>query len=375
MLRADEEALYELLLCCCKDSTGLHPKMQEWFTAVVWNLALDSTTCDKLVVGFGKENKKGSIVEGLLQALMHHSVTGKRSGLYMKIKRNAISALGNIVADARNHAILFHDMNTAGSLALIPRLMNLVQDDTDSVVRRRAMRTIRCLASSKESETRAVVEMENFSCFLVNVIGRNVSCDDENDHDMQIQACQTVIALRGSFVPEHWTQLETMLIKRIETTTFAKLIAAASQCLAECKRNCQSSLSLSSISELFWKRLEIAVSVSSETHEPISNLLLEFAKSEQATTHQSRGSTSPLATPTVVNSLTLLLSESEPNQERSRNAALEVVLILVENELNKKPLAENEGLLSGLVNLCLMQPGPKNKDAAKRVILDLVPEI
>ena len=76
-----------------------------------------------------------------------------------------------------------------------------------------------------------------------------------------------------------------------------------------------------------------------------------------------------------MNILTALISDSGPNSDETRNIALEVILILVQDDLNRKPLAENEGLLSGLVNLCLLQPDPKTKYLAKQVILDLVPEL
>ena len=77
----------------------------------------------------------------------------------------------------------------------------------------------------------------------------------------------------------------------------------------------------------------------------------------------------------VVNAITTMLSESDTSQEYARNQSLEIVSILMENESNKRPLAENDKLLSGLVALCLLQPGLKTKDSAKNIILQLVPEI
>jgi hypothetical protein len=76
-----------------------------------------------------------------------------------------------------------------------------------------------------------------------------------------------------------------------------------------------------------------------------------------------------------VKTIALILSAPASERENSRNEALDVVLLLAENDANKRPLAESEDLLSGLVNLCLLGPGPKKKQDAKRLILELVPEL
>ena len=73
--------------------------------------------------------------------------------------------------------------------------------------------------------------------------------------------------------------------------------------------------------------------------------------------------------------LATLLSATGSELESSRNNALDVLLLLVKDEVNKRPLAESEDLLSGLVNLCLLQPEASTKKLAKQLILDLVPEL
>jgi hypothetical protein len=364
---------------CCSRTNELHPRIQEWFTAVVWNMVLDPSSCEVLFLGVGGD-ERGSVVEGLIKTLMFHSTNSKKSGLSTKIKRNAISALGNIAADPYNHTFLFRNPRITNSLTLLPRFINLVNDDPDSVVRRRAMRTMRCLASSQDAKTKAAVQNENLPPFLVEVIARNVSHDDENDHDMQIQACQTAIVLIDDWTPEDRTNMEKALARRIETTTITKLISACSQCLVDCLKT-RPSAHVPDVyfTEMFWTRLENAVSVSSECHVPVSRLLLEMIKRENlnkaAEGSASEQIPSTLTIPPVINTLTVMLSEPDSSREESRNNALDTVILLVENENNKRPLAENEGLLSGLVNMCLMQPGPSNKTAAKRVILELVPAI
>ena len=379
LLRLEEGVLLKTISICCGNVKSLHPRIQEWWSSVVWNLALDRSICQILMsTNFGKVNKdENTIFDGLLQILKDDDdINVEKSGVSIRIKKNAISAIGNIVADSRNHKIIFQNAVTASSSTLLPRLINLVESDVDPVVRRRAMRTIRCLAFSTDSTTKSFVEEENLSSFLINMISRNLLHDDENDHDMLVQACQTVVALGGSVKVEAWSHLEKVLVQQIETTTFTRIISAAIQCLIECMRNNPSTRSPSS--EMFWKRLEMSVSNSPETHIHISSLLVMLAKIEKRPggfAAENIENPSILTTTPVVNTVTTMLLESGISKEDSRNQALEAVLILTENEANKRPLAENDRLLSGLVSLCLMQPDKKNKDSIKQVILQLVPEI
>jgi hypothetical protein len=374
ILHLEGAILVKMCHHCCTRIDDLHPRIQEWFTAVVWNLVLGPSICERLV-------SQGRVVEGLVRALMFHSAHDKNAGLSTKIKRNAISALGNIVADSCNHTFLFRNAKIANSLALLPRLVNLVNDDCDFVVRRRAMRTIRCLASSKDPKTKSAVQNENLPSFLVEVIARNVSQDDENDYDMQIQACQTAISLSDILTSVDRSNLEKALVRRIETTTLTKLISACCQCLVECSTKSATSLAHElNFTEMFWTRLETAVSTCSESQGSISSLLVQMIKQERlaARPHASSETEhrpSLLIIPPVINSLTIMLSDPDPSRQASRKNALDAITLLVENQDNKRPLAENEGLLSSLVNMCLMQPDPTTKMAAKRVILDLVPEI
>ena len=133
---------------------------------------------------------------------------------------------------------------------------------------------------------------------------------------------------------------------------------------------------------IFWKRLENATSTSPETHESISILLLELAKLE---VQQSVANTSPsmsakgpacsvLSSSAIVNAMTNLLS-NQADREQSRDNVIDVLLLMLKNDNNKRPLAENEGLLSALVNLCLLEQEGTRKDMAKKAILELVPEL
>lgn len=358
----------------CQGRTISNPKLSELFTAIIWNLVLEKSICRKLLCQEGTENF--TTVEYLLRELSESPQDGQ-STMTAKIKRNAISAIGNILSDPQNEALLLHNKDTNNSIDILPALVSLVEQDRDSVVRRRAMRTIRCLASSIDPQTKTIIrEEEDFVPFLVDTIAENINQDDDNDRDTQIQALQTVNVLTDAFQDSDWPRLETAILSRIETTTDSKLIIGACQCLQECLVKSPWRRGPSCFSEMFWKRLETTALSCGDSHASISTLLLEMAKLEKidnVTTTVSEPSS--LTCTSVVKTLATLLSDPGPDQEISRSNALDVVLLLVKNEVNKRPLAESEDLLSGLVNLCLLQPEPEKKKLAKQLILDLVPEL
>jgi hypothetical protein len=318
------------------------------------------------------------IVNGLLQVLIQHSTSCKNSGLSLKIKRNATSALGNIISDSKNHSFLFQNRCETKLSALIPQLVCSAQDDSDPVIRRRAMRTIRCLAGSMDIGVKNFVQNGNLPSFLIDIISQKGMHEDENYHDMLIQACQTVIALKESINAEVWCQVQVALLQRIEDTTCTNVIPAAALCLSISMSKNPILRSPSCFSAKFWNNLERLVSTSSKVHAAVSDLLVAIATMENhlgSIEAQELENPSILTKTPVINTLTTILLESESGKEDARNQALEVVLILSENGSNKRLLAGNERLLSGLVTLCLMQPDSEIKDSAKRIILQLVPEI
>lgn len=363
-----------LLATICNARTNLDTQIVEWFTAVIWNLVLDKAICDQFM-----ENEKihdFPVLKYLLRVLrVDDNSEGRDRSRQSKIRRNATSSIGNILAHAENQRVLFGALNRE-KLDILPTLMRLVEADGDSIVRRRAMRTIRCIVSSQTSEICQTIKNEDLATLLVDTISRNISLDDENDRDMQIQACQAISFVVDQLSGGDWPRIETALLQRVETSNDEKLINAACACLTDCVKNSPWRRGPSCFSEMFWTRLEATASSSVESHLQIASLLLELAWLEkEVVTETSREDPSTLTNTTVVNTLTSLVSQAGKDQGKSRRLALETIVLLVEKEANRRPLAENESLLSGLVNLCLLQPDEDSKAIAKQTIICLVPEL
>lgn len=379
LLRLEEGILSQIISFCFENIRDFQPRFQEWCTSLTWNLVLDPPICQTLLSKMTSANNKLGIVivEGLLQALIQHSAHGKNSSLSLKIKRNAVSSLGNIFSDTMNHAVLFRNSCNPKLSALIPQLACSVQQDFDPVVRRRAMRTLRCIAGSTVVEAKNLIQKGNLSSFLIDIISRKRVQEDENDHDMLVQACQTIIALKESIVSAEWSQIQIALLQLLQNTTNTEVVPAAALCLSICVKQNHVDPNSSCFSVQFWNNIERCVSASETVHTDISELLIVLALIEKelgTTDARDHENVSVLTKTQVINALTTILLESQ-STEQTRNQALEVVKILSLNENNKRLLAGNDRLLSGLVTVCLMQPDSEIKDSAKKIILQLVPEI
>ena len=380
LLHMEGEILFRLLSICFNKIQEFHPRFQEWCTAITWNLVLDIPIRQKILSkSVSHNNQLGNvIVESLLRVLVQHSAHGKNSTLSLKIKRNATSALGNIFSDSKNHEILFQNSCDTNLSTLIPQLACSAQQDFDPVTRRRAMRTIRCIACSSVIWMKNLIQKGNLSSLLIDIISRKRAHEDEDDHDMLVQACQTVIAMRESMKIEDRCHLQGVLLELIQNTTSTDVISAATLCLSACLNQGPIALNPSFFSAKVWNNLERLVSASSEIHAAVSQLFTVIVKIEKGSGTvgaQDLENPSILTKTPVINALTTILLESKSGGEQARNLSLDVVQILAEKEINKRLLAGNDRLLSGLVTLCLLQPDSEIKDSAKKIILQLVPEI
>ncbi|CAJ1956578.1 unnamed protein product [Cylindrotheca closterium] len=375
MIGLEGGCLVRVLFMCCARKVTTTSKIKEALTAVMWNLALEKNTREVLLF---REGRQTSIAIDFLLAVLTKNViktSTKESTTMLRAKRNAISAIGNIFADEQNHQFLCSSDHTKNGKKALRTLLKQVGKDCDSVVRRRAMRTIRCLTQSEDPEMRRVIRQEELVLLLVDSISRNISHDDENDRDMQLQALCAVGNMTDAFSETDWPLVETTILQRIETTTDPKLINGACKCLVECISKSPWSRGSSCFSEMFWMRLETAVSVSNDCHECVSTLILVLAGAENDKKDMETNKTSVLVSPFILKCVTKMLEADGDEYEKSRKRALDSIVALAENEANKRCMAENEDLLSGLVNLCLLQPQQPTRRLAKELILQLVPEL
>ena len=374
ILSLGDGAFGGLIASICRAGERADRRLVDWFTAVMWNLVLEKSICDRIL---DLDVTRGFPVIGYMLRILnsdHFNILPEKSN-DTKIRRNAVSCIGNILSHTDNQMVLIGGQE-AKELAVLRTLVNVVDNDNDAIVRRRAMRTIRCIACSQDDQIRTNLNQHDLQTLCFGVMSRRIAEDDENDRDMQIQACLTMCASIDLFSCSDWPRLETVLLQRIETSNDEKLIQAACSCLVECIKHSPWQRGPSCFSDLFWARLEVASAACGETHAPISLLLVELARQEKESPETLKNhDASNLTNSAVIKILIHLFSFSSKEHYSSRQNALETLDLLAMKQANRRSLTENESLLSALVNLCLLEPDANSKDAAKRIIIDLVPEL
>ena len=318
---------------------------------------------------------------------------------------------------------------------LVPSLLAVLEGfDVDVDYRRRCMRTVRCLASCEWGRSFLQSSSSPEQPKKLEEVLLEVLRTDDVAPDTRTLACQTVTALLPSLAAASSSSkhdsvlmgpfLETALVQIVETagdledqqqqqrsssasttaTLADKLVLAASQALCTSLRCSPWRRSASCFSELFFEQIMLVLQEQIDQslyHVGFSGLLVELMKQEvTAVTHSAMADDSDTITttttktttqirdisvrlvfmPPVLEILTMLLSPiAHPDFDASRQNAVHVLSVLVNDHPgNKKPMADDEYLLTALVNLCLMyssNEGSPLKDAAKQLILALVPEL
>ena len=306
--------------------------------------------------------------------LLHWTASIPISADSIVLHRHAASVLGCVLASQSLSAPM-----TPSSLLLQQQdwlsgyLFTILELETDADLRRRCARLVRCLAGSEQGQALIQKGMpsEDSLTVLVQVV-RN----PRDAADTRCQACQALTKfLSGTRLD--WASmgpcLETILTQTIEhTETPDKLVLLICEALLTC------------FSQSQWKRgpnfpngfLERLLSVLQENvldpkfHDTMSTLLLH--KIEHSVS--SRSETTPFVNRHVLDMAALFLTPTGPEYVTSQSNAIHMISALLRDPNCKRPLADNERLLSSLVSFCLVTRGPA-KDEAKLIILQLVPEL
>jgi hypothetical protein len=332
----------------------------EEMSVALWNLASELSVARKMA-----EDRD-------LWKTLHHlwSCPVETNGI--AIHRNTSSTVGTIVASiagSDGSPVLLEQQTW-----LLPALLHVLSSESDNDWKRRCMRTIRCLAScewGRDFLWARESSVEDFVTVLVRVL-QNV---DESTAT-RVQACQAIASILP-FQREVLTPLgpclESSLIQIFDDLSADEtLVLAASETLSACLCHSPWKRAAACFTVSLMERIRLTLENNSNDplyHTILSALMVQLLK-EPAT--QKR--LSSFASTPVLNSVAILLQPVGPDFDQSRKNTLEVVAALSSESISRKLLAANEGLLTSLVNFCLISNGPL-KDVAKSAILALVPEL
>jgi len=349
----------DLVLEYAKDSSYT---IVESMSAALWNWA----ALERLARSMCEAQDVWTTIQHLLSLPTTHES--------MPIHRNASSTLGTMLA-------LWTSADSPPELVanqswIVPHLLHVLETEHDADWRRRCMRTIRCLASCEWGRsflTKHCESPEQVNRLLIQILKNHHS----DETDTRIQTCQTVTALLPHAVQDWtplWPHLETALIETMQDTKSAdKLVLTASQTLCLSLSHSPWKRGSGCFTKTLFERIHAVLKKHTDEpsyHVGFARLVLQLA---QDCPEVPDGHSSMLCGP-VLETLSLLLSSIGPDYEDSRKDAVATVVLFSNEDQNKKSLAENEKLLTALVNFCLITSGPL-KDKAKQVILSLIPEL
>ena len=396
--------------------SSLREKRLETLSAMYWNFA----TSPKLSLQMGH----APAVLKSLGYLLQYSGTGDDESV--NIKRNALSAFGNVVASltARGPILaVTADGNsqskgdTSPALQqqqewIRPMLFQLLIGESDKDIQRRTMRTIRCLASCSWGR-KLLVGGENTASMpttakeLDSYLTKVLKNDSVYDIPTRIQTCETIGSLTQDpdIMALIGPNLERTLVQTIEYMHSSQHLGGqAGLVAAACRALCLSWEHGSSAgrgshtpSDSFFACLLSCSKMEPETtHPPVAKLLLKLALKVNKTNdtdmpqhsnelsegsqgakqnHLGLSSTSSILSTALLDTISELLQPVGPPFDESRHDALELLQLFLQNDANKRVLAENEGLLTALVGFALVTVQDDKKKSAKRMILQLVPEL
>jgi len=331
-------------------------RLREYVAAIWWNLAMSPSA--------GQEMASKEEVLTSLHSLMLPEDT-------VKTRRNAISSIGNLATIPANHAHLLSHQDGA----LVQCLENAARTEDDIDSRRRAMRTLRCLCSGEAAHT--LRRRSDFCEFLAHIAQNDV------DRDTRVQAleCMAYVAADEEAMTVVREEIESALIGTIENSTESRLTVDACRCLSLClakvePTSCTSPSCLMKeepavlvFSTTFYAKLAAAVaqSFNAEAHCNVAKIVSYVVDTD--------GFAGKAPAPPFLNLLAALLSPFGPDFEQSQGVAMKSIQAIAGVDGNKKSLAEDEGLLTALVNFAMATSEAEKKDEAKSLILKLIPEL
>lgn len=340
---------------------------REYASSVLWNFAISNDLRSLLC-------KQDDVLDVLLSLSMTDDDNPK-------IRKNAASALGNIASSVEN----IHRLRTYHNGRVISTLVNIAKRDVDSGARRRAMRTLRCVASGSSS----FLLLENNAGLIVDL---ETVISDDLDADTRAQACETLGSIASSFCSTAGRktrandgETETMtgddaidaviaLIVKSEDRHCVEILCRA---LCHCLSEMDLSFSMKHDGRLFFRALEkvtVDISFSTEVNGFVASYLYDMSrKSTDSKIHMKCKSI--FSTLSFLSSFDDITNKDNSNraQQQVRANAAKAIMELATLEQNQKEMAMHNGLITSLVHFTMSVPEDSDfRKQAKDTIVCLV---
>eukprot|EP00977_Amphora_coffeiformis_P008135 scaffold1819_cov160-Amphora_coffeaeformis.AAC.5 len=286
-------------------------------------------------------------------------------------QRNTLSTVGSILSVCANRLEESPSPVLKHATWLIAFLLRTMEESDDGDLRRRAVRTIRCLSTCGWGRATLQNHFGN-AHGLVQRLTRLLPNRQEED-DTRVQVC---LAMKHwlPHLNECWSHVgpyvERSLVKAIQDESSGdKVIMNSMQVLTTCFEFSPWKRGAGCLSDEFFGRLSDILKdhiAEKEYHDLIVSLLHQIASK----TNNPDDESCVLGNPKVVDILGLLLSEFEA----STTKAIEFIETAVKHEASRKFFVEHDSLLTNLVNVCILSSGDR-KTVAKSLLVSLVSDL
>lgn len=277
----------------------------------------------------------------------------------LKTRRNAISAIGSLaIADENSLAFVTH-----GEGIILQIMQKLVEEEEDSIIRRRAARALRCFGRKETVEM--IVDCRNIVDSLCNVAMKDTSIEAQIE---AIEALACYISHAHEMKPYYKKMLDAMVN------------IANSSPPASCIETLIKTLNTLSCFERHRKPMtdhaELIKTISKMTKSQKTSITCL----EQASSAFYNLSCDEEARETMMNTdlLKLLVSIGSNDLEEGslcKNYAVRALVNLGSAESNRECMAQEDGLLKCLIQFASVSQDSATKDEVKSTIIKLIPAL
>lgn len=351
--------------CCCVEAV----------TACLWNWAVEPVLAMKMA-----EHAE-------LWAALYGLLSKSSSSQSLGAQRNLLSTLGSIIAACADQFDSDdEEEEPPRQLAsntrtwIISYLFTTLKEAQDVDLRRRAVRTIRCLSTCAWGRDLLHGNANSGGSVVQRLLRLLVNVEEQDD--ARVQTCLALKNLLAHLQNKQWSQLGPHVERTVVKVIQDKALSASDKILLHAMQLLQTCLEFSPwrrgagclSSELFERLYNVLSDHATEAtyHEAVSTLVWQLlGKTAMTTTSSSREAEESLIVkiPAIVDIFASLITPSGVEFDVSRGKTIECMKTAVQDEAAKTKFVEHDSLLSNLVNVCIVSSGDRKADAKSLLVL------
>ena len=332
--------LIDALIRTCSDrgdDTG-----REFASAVIRNLAMAPDTKVEMVEISG-------ILDILVQLMDDQN---------LKTRRNAVSAIGSLAIADENSMIFV----THGEGVILRTMQRLVEEEEDSVIRRRAARALRCFG--RKDTVEMIVDRRGIVESLCGVAMNDPSVEAQIE---AIEALAAFVSHAHALAPFYNNILDAIvnIADSSPPTSCVEALAKTMNALSFVQHHRRPMVEHN---DFLLKMTEIAsdiINTSSICREQCASAINNLSCDEDNREH--------LIEKHIISFLMFALSNEFRNERLMQTYAVKALVNLAKFEKNRKRLAHERGLLSSLMDFITESSNSSIKEDVKNCLIDLIP--